>query len=365
MAFAIAVTVCLVSVSAAAHVIGISTGAYTSRGAILHMSVSLARAEAATLVPILDADGDGHITAREVAGARSVLQTRIIERIRVSRGGAPCFSALEDASLTDQDGITLEAHADCPAAGPSFDLDVALLDDLPSGHRHITRTVSGANTHDEVLDRDHRTLHVPTASAANAEPTTMPHEATSVRQESPAWSFFKMGVSHILSGYDHLLFLLGIFLLRARLKQLLGIVTAFTCAHSVTLALATLGIVTPSPRIIEPAIALSIIYVGVENFYVKDATKRWRLTLAFGLVHGFGFASALREVGLPKAELPLALVTFNLGVEAGQLFVMALVLPILVLVRSRQAWFQAHGVRVLSGIVVLAGCVYFVRALTS
>jgi hydrogenase/urease accessory protein HupE len=168
-----------------------------------------------------------------------------------------------------------------------------------------------------------------------------------------------MGIEHILTGYDHLVFLLGLVLARARVRSLLTIVTAFTIAHSITLAIAVLGVWAPSSRIVEPAIALSIAYVGIENFFVKDAEKRWRITFPFGLIHGFGFAGALQEINLPQSSVPTALVSFNLGVEAGQLGVMAVLLPLILFLREKP-WFETRAVKVVSGAVALAGGIWFV-----
>ena len=112
----------------------------------------------------------------------------------------------------------------------------------------------------------------------------------------------KLGIEHILTGADHLVFLLGLLLVAGGWRPLLGVVTAFTVAHSITLALAALSIFAPSPRLVEPAIALSIAYVGVENLLNPDARQRWRITFPFGLVHGFGFAGALRAIALPRAR---------------------------------------------------------------
>jgi hypothetical protein len=110
---------------------------------------------------------------------------------------------------------------------------------------------------------------------------------------------------------------------------------------------------------VEPAIAASIVYVGVENFFVESAEKRWRITLPFGLVHGFGFAGALREISLTPAQIPVALVSFNLGVEIGQLAVLAVVLPLVLAARKRR-WLERRGTRVLSAAVAAAGAVWFV-----
>ena len=169
----------------------------------------------------------------------------------------------------------------------------------------------------------------------------------------------KLGVEHILTGYDHLVFLLGLILVGGSLRSLVGVVSAFTIAHSITLALAATGVLAPSPRFIEPLIALSIAYVGVENLFVKDASRRWRITFPFGLIHGFGFAGALREIGLPAGQVPVALVSFNLGVELGQLGVLALALP-MVLAARRAPQFGDRGVKVVSSTIALAGVVLFV-----
>jgi hydrogenase/urease accessory protein HupE len=171
--------------------------------------------------------------------------------------------------------------------------------------------------------------------------------------------YFLLGIEHILFGYDHLVFLLGLVLVGGRWRALLLVITAFTLAHSITLGMAVLGVWAPSPRIVEPLIALSVAYVGVENQFVKDAEKRWRITFPFGLIHGFGFAGALGEIQLPKADVPKALLGFNLGVEVGQLAVMAIVLPLIMTARKRP-WFEKKGVRYASYVIAGLGIVWFV-----
>jgi hydrogenase/urease accessory protein HupE len=168
-----------------------------------------------------------------------------------------------------------------------------------------------------------------------------------------------MGVEHILTGYDHLLFLFGLVLVASRWKSLLPVVTAFTVAHSLTLGVAVLGLWTPPSRVVEPLIALSIAYVGVENLLLKDAGKRWRITFPFGLIHGFGFASALHELALPSRAIPAALLSFNLGVEAGQLMVLALMIPLVAAVR-RMRWLEGARARIPSLGVAAVGAVWFV-----
>ncbi|HVH45936.1 MAG TPA: HupE/UreJ family protein [Labilithrix sp.] len=351
----------LFAMPAAAHTIGLSTGEYTARGSSLVGKLAFARAEVAALAPALDANRDGHLTPAEVQAGRSLLLTKVLDRISVTSNGAACTATVTDAGLMEQDGLLLSGRWDCASSDHPFEVDLLLLGDLARGHRHIARTVTGGTTHDEVLDATQRNLPVAPEPASGAMGTEARPEPASGQG---GWRLFVMGLEHILTGYDHLLFLLGLVLLRSRLRSLLGVVTAFTIAHSVTLALAALHVWAPNPRIVEPAIALSIVYVGVENFFVADGSKRWRITFPFGLVHGFGFAGALEEIALPRSAVPGALVSFNLGVEAGQLAVLLVLLPLLVLVRDR-GWFGERGLRVASGAIVLAGGVWFVARVVS
>ena len=175
--------------------------------------------------------------------------------------------------------------------------------------------------------------------------------------------FVPAGVHHILIGPDHLLFLVGLLLLGGTMKQLLLVVTAFTIAHSVTLSLAALGMVIPPANAIEPAIALSIVYVGADNLLVSAGgrdTRAW-VAFAFGLIHGFGFANVLREMDLPSRALGWTLFAFNAGVEIGQLVFVVLVASLFVWIRSRS---EAAGRRLVfagSIIVILAGAFWFVE----
>jgi hydrogenase/urease accessory protein HupE len=138
-----------------------------------------------------------------------------------------------------------------------------------------------------------------------------------------AWRYLRLGFTHIVPyGFDHVLFVLGIYLLSGRVRSVLWQLSAFTLAHSITLGLSMYGVVAVSPRIVEPMIAVSIAYVAIENIFLSEL-KSWRVALvfAFGLLHGMGFAGALQELGFPRGEFGTALLTFNMGVEAGQLAV--------------------------------------------
>ena len=176
-------------------------------------------------------------------------------------------------------------------------------------------------------------------------------------------TFVAAGMHHIFIGPDHILFLIGLLLLGGTLRRLFSVVTGFTIGHSITLALATLGIVNPPARIVEPLIALSIVWVGVGNLRTRDGAGDWRLfaALGFGLIHGFGFASVLREFGLPKEALGWSLLSFNLGVEAGQACIVALVAPLLMLLRRTAPRAAPRWVAVASWAVIAAGGYWFVQ----
>jgi hydrogenase/urease accessory protein HupE len=174
--------------------------------------------------------------------------------------------------------------------------------------------------------------------------------------------FLPAGIHHILIGPDHILFLLGLILLGGSFRRLLLIVTAFTLAHSLTLSLAALGLVNPPSRVIEPAIALSIIYVGADNLLGRGGrdVRAW-IAFGFGFVHGFGFAGVLREMGLPAAALGWSLFAFNVGVEVGQALIVAAAASALALLRSRSRRAAELVAVAGSAIVIVAGAFWFVE----
>ncbi|NKB65710.1 MAG: hypothetical protein GKR89_01495 [Candidatus Latescibacteria bacterium] len=171
--------------------------------------------------------------------------------------------------------------------------------------------------------------------------------------------FTVLGIEHIFLGYDHIMFLLALIVVGGRLRNLIKIVTAFTLAHSITLVLAALDLVQLPSKWIEAGIALSIAYVALENFWLKRSDYRWVLTFFFGLVHGFGFANVLRELGLPNKGLAVSLLSFNIGVELGQVAIVVLVFPLIVWI-SRQA-YKERVVQVVSGVIFLFGVAWLVE----
>jgi len=174
--------------------------------------------------------------------------------------------------------------------------------------------------------------------------------------------FVPEGIHHILIGPDHILFLIGLLLLGGSIRRLLLVVTSFTVAHSITLTLAALNIFTPPARIIEPAIALSIVYVGFDNLLVKEGrdVRTW-IAFSFGFIHGFGFANVLREMDLPKSALGWSLFSFNFGVEIGQMLVVVIVASALSALRARSEWAGRKVAFAGSILVILAGAFWFVQ----
>ena len=190
-----------------------------------------------------------------------------------------------------------------------------LVDTAPDA-RQVVLIRSGDKTFQDLLD----------ASRTESALTEAPQPSTL----QVVGLYLGAGIEHILIGYDHIAFLIAIVLWANRLWPVVKLVTAFTIGHSITLSLAALDIVRIPSSIIEPAIAASIVFVAAENFFSHDVQKRWRDTFLFGLVHGFGFASALQEFGIPKSALIPALASFNIGVEIGQIAIVAAVVPMLI-----------------------------------
>jgi hypothetical protein len=319
---------------------------------VLYGDLGMADRELARLLPAIDANHDGSIDAEELATGRDAVVRAVAAGVTVQADGKTCAGSVDRAWVSEEDnGAVFQLRYTCAAAPGRLTLAMPMLDGLAPGHRHMARLFRAGKPEVTVLDRAHATWTLGGAGASSGA-------------GGIAWSMLKLGVEHILTGWDHLLFLLGLILIGGRPRTLVGVVSAFTLAHSITLALAALSVFAPSPRFVEPAIALSIAYVGVENLFLEDARKRWRITFAFGLVHGFGFAGALREIALPHGRVLAALVSFNVGVEIGQLAVLAVALPLTLAARNAP-WFRDRGAKALSGAIAVAGATLFVVRLVA
>src|SRR5262245_49256268 len=285
----------------------------------------------------LDADGDGEITWGEVKTKHEEIAAYAIARLAIAGDGVACPAAVSEHLIDNHsDGAyaVLRFTAACPHAPDDLQLTYRLFFDIDPQHKGLLRLEAEGATHTAIF------------SPETAQQT---FKLSRPRPWKQFLDYFATGVEHIWKGYDHILFLLSLLLpavvvrgkkrwmpgegFRAALIDVLKIVTAFTVAHSLTLTLATLQVVSLPARISESAIAMSVLLAALNNLFPIVRGKRWVVAFSFGLIHGFGFASVLTDLGLPRGVLALALVGFNLGVEAGQIAIVGLFLPLAYLLR--------------------------------
>ena len=323
-------------VNASAHDPGLSTAAGRLRADSLEITLALSIKDAVHLAP-LDANGDGSVTKDEFDSSRTNFISTVADKFLVEADGT--FTR----PTTTLAWYELSADAYCMMVFPlqtvsNLTIQSKLLEELPLGHRQFLTLEfeNGSKQLNHLLSRNDNSFSVETgkivSSEAKASPTTQSFTG-----------FLALGVEHILTGYDHLLFLFALLVVTSRFMSALQIITCFTIAHSITLAVATLNVVHIPSRIVEPLIAASIVYVGIENLFRGDDPKgRWLLTFAFGLIHGFGFASVLRELGVGAngSGIVMPLLSFNLGVELGQIMVAAIALPVIWKLRTHPVFVQ-------------------------
>src|SRR4030095_10544364 len=253
-----------------------------------------------------------------------------------------------DTGGAEGDRVTLVMYSACASDVRELSIRDDLFDVLGPDHHTLAKIESGGEIREVACPPEGREARVLRGAR---EPS---------REEGGG--FFRLGVEHILTGYDHLLFLGALLLRGGRILSVFKIITAFTVAHSITLTLAVLGVIAVPERFVECVIAASIVYVALENVFLRDSpSQRWVVSFLFGLVHGFGFASGMSPLPLPFPHLALALLGCNLGVEAGQALVVALLLPILVWIQASR--WERRAVQAASTAVALVGFVWFVERL--
>ncbi|MBI1761328.1 MAG: HupE/UreJ family protein [Acidobacteria bacterium] len=336
-----------------AHDPGLSNIELRLAGGQLIAFLAFNRAEIAPLVTI-DSNGDGKYSAEEFAAARPKLEALANTMLEVTANGQRLSVLSSKAELDDFNDvlfyITFLGDAALPIKAKSL-----LLPKLARGHRHVIslRGEQGQTINEQILDVAHDTFD----SSANATSASANQAAAFSFSE-----FVKLGIEHIFTGYDHLLFLFALLIVGGSFKEAAKIITSFTLAHSLTLAVATLGWVSLPSKVVEPLIAASIVYVGIENLVRHNYEKRWLLTWCFGLIHGFGFASVLRElgIGVNGGGVALPLFSFNLGVEIGQISIAILVLP-LIWHFHKSPIFMKRYVPVCSVLVALAGAYWLIQ----
>ena len=338
------VTCCYWPSQAHAHEIGLSVVDLRVEEKRLSVQLTFAQSEVEAL--IAEKGIAGNRIASVPDSARTGLESLAITALEVTLDERLLHAS--DVAVQPEPNNTIQFRLSFPiSSGSRLGLRSTLPARLTPGHRQflVVRSKAGQTLAERILDGKSNTFEADLAGLSSSE-----HRRGSFRQ------FLVLGVEHILTGYDHVVFLLALLLAGGAFWNTAKIITSFTLAHSITLALAALDIVRIPSSVVEPLIAISIVYVGVENLLRSDLRWRWLLTFAFGLVHGFGFASVLRELGVGAAGVGVAvpLVSFNLGVELGQVGIMLLVLPLIWKLRS-QPFFVLRCVPACSLLVAVVG----------
>ncbi len=285
----------------------------------------------------LDTDGNGEITWGEVRGKHSEISAYALSRLTLTADQQACPTQILEHLIdrhTDGAYAVLHFRADCSKAVEQLGVEYHLLFDIDAQHKGLLRLTQGGQTSTAIFSQE------------------SPSREFSVAERS-YWNeiiqFVHEGTWHIWLGFDHVLFLLALLLPAVMVRRdgrwqaagefsavcwnVLSIVTAFTVAHSLTLSLAALDIIRLPSRFVESTIAASVVLAGLGNLYPTMMTRRWMVAFGFGLIHGFGFAAVLTDLGLPQDSLLLSLVSFNVGVEIGQLAIVAAFLPLAYLIR--------------------------------
>jgi hydrogenase/urease accessory protein HupE len=340
---------------ATAHDPGLSSLTVRPYSNKLEATLTLAVRDAAQIAE-LDLNHDGIVTQVEFARRRLPLEAAISTQLVVAPDGNVAKAQSIRSRLDENNNV--EVHLDFEASVLSnLEIQSKLIASLPAGHRQFFQVQDSAGK--AVFER----LLSATGDRASAEFAVADASATARETSSSFGNFVVLGVKHILTGYDHLLFLFGLLVVVRGFVSSLSIITSFTIAHSITLAAATFNLAQIPSRIVEPLIAVSIVYVGIENFLRGHVPKaRQLVTFGFGLIHGFGFASVLREMGIGPATRGVAvpLLSFNFGVELGQIIVAAVALPIIWRLRENPV-FMVRWVPACSAAVVLLGSFWFVE----
>jgi hydrogenase/urease accessory protein HupE len=330
-----------IGVPAHAHQVKLSTARVTVGGdRTVSVEVALKGSDADRLAGtnVFDAQRDSVDPTLVAASAAPILAYLNAHVAVTGLDGKACVAGAA-ALVPDGDGVIYRNAFSCRNVRGDIVYRSTVLTAIDPSARQIVLIGEGANVPQALLD---------------ASNTTVTLSAPAPLLLSTMQRYLVTGIEHIFLGYDHIAFLVGVVLWARRLVPVIKIVTAFTIAHSITLSLAALNIIVLPGVVVEPAIAASIVFVAMENFFSRDIDSRWRVTFAFGLIHGFGFASALREFGLPANAVVPALAAFNIGVEVGQVAIVSIVVPALIVLDRLMATDRTKPVRAASLVYALS-----------
>lgn len=348
-----------------AHDPGLSTAQGQLRKTDFEVVIGFAPADVRALLPAA-IRRSGEWTELEFVETQPLLEALTPQLCEVRAGGRMVLPTRTFVKL--ESGDTLNFHLLYPRIeSAEFTVRALKIDLLPSPHRQFMMVSDerGSSLAKKLLSVKDDTLKVTSPAAVETATVATPAVGAAaspavVEEEGGTtfWAFLKLGVEHIWTGYDHLLFLFALLVVCRSFRSIVLIISCFTLAHSLTLALTTLNWINLSGRWVEPAIAASIVFVGVENLLRsgREPPGRWALTFAFGLVHGLGFASVLRDlgVGVGGQGIAMPLFAFNVGVELGQIAIASVVLPLVWRLRKNET-FVRRGIPLLSAIVAAAG----------
>jgi hypothetical protein len=298
---------------------------------------------------LIDRNGDSVVTSEEVTAAMPGMYDFVQDHFMISADYSPLKMDRRDGGLDQNqagnvvvDFVFFKALNHVPS---KISLSADFFDKFGDRHKNLVKVMYGNRTQQGIL----------TAASFHQDfPITgdMPFASQLI-------AFVKLGIEHIFLGYDHIMFLLALILVGGSLGNLVKIVTSFTIAHSITLILSALQVVVLPSQITECGIAASIAYVAAENLIIKKPDHRWIITFFFGLVHGFGFASILRSLGLPTKGLVSSLLSFNVGVEIGQLCIVAVLFPLVLLLHRLRS--KPYFIFAFSAVIFLFGAGWFIE----
>lgn len=321
----------LCSMSLSAHDLGVSAISLEIKDGKLVVYSNYARADFDAVIKFNNAEDFKAFTKKAVA---------------VEIDGKPLDVLDNEVSLDNADGLTL-IHSFGEVSGEKIKITSFLPTKLSSNHVQILKLIQG----DKEVSRQFLT----------GDDNSYVFDLEDLRSPESFGQFLTLGIKHIVFGFDHLLFLFALLLVVSRFGEIAKIVTFFTIAHSITLSLAALEVITVPSFIVEPVIAISIIYVGLENIFKTAQTKRWLIAYIFGLVHGLGFAGVLQEIGIGSGTASvLPLLSFNLGVEIGQIAIILLVLPILWKLQKK-SFYKTKFVPICSILISIAGLYWLIE----
>ena len=309
-----------------------------------------------------DLNQDGKISPEELAASARELEKTAGQALDVTMGSNDVVAIEARCRFDTNNNATV--FLSYPVSNlTSLVIRSKWLAMLPPGHRQF---FSLENPDGVVLDQRMLTANADTVTVdIDAAPATASDRAEkkSSATKSSIVNFLTLGVRHIWTGYDHLLFLLGLLIVTRDFRSAIKIITCFTIAHTITLAVSTLNLVSVRPAIVEPLIAASIVFVGLENIFRKGEPKgRWLLTFAFGLIHGFGFAASLKQLGVGSngSGIAIPLLSFNIGVELGQITIALLTLPLFWFLQSSKQ-FSRRWILASSALVAVLGAYWFIK----